>query len=91
MQVQSFAHAPHKHDFLQLAQKDPYWGERKYLDIFFSLSIYYPLKKMYQDTFEEDDLIAEVELVAQARYSQNNDVDDGFDTEGKDLEKVFLP
>lgn len=38
---------------------------------------------MYQDTFEEDDLIAEVELVAQARYSQNNDVDDGFDTEGK--------
>lgn len=37
---------------------------------------------MYQDTFEEDDLIAEVELVAQARYSQNNDVDDGFDTEG---------
>lgn len=38
---------------------------------------------MYQDTFEDDDLIAEVELVAQARYSQNNDVDDGFDTEGK--------
>lgn len=37
---------------------------------------------MYQDTFEEDDLIAEVELVAQARYSQNNDVDDKFDTEG---------
>ncbi|ORE10107.1 hypothetical protein BCV72DRAFT_39453 [Rhizopus microsporus var. microsporus] len=36
---------------------------------------------MYQDTFEEDDLIAEVELVAQARYSQNNDVDDKFDTE----------
>ncbi|KAG2229543.1 RNA polymerase I-associated factor PAF67-domain-containing protein [Thamnidium elegans] len=36
---------------------------------------------MYQDTFEEDDLIAEVELVAQARYSQNNEVDDGFDTE----------
>lgn len=38
---------------------------------------------MYQDTFEDDDLIAEVELVAQARYSRNNDVDDGFDTEGK--------
>jgi translation initiation factor 3 subunit L len=38
---------------------------------------------MYQDTFEEDDLIAEVELVAQARYSQHNELDDGFDTEGK--------
>ena len=37
---------------------------------------------MYQDTFEEDDLIAEVELVAQARYSQSNEVDDAFDTEG---------
>lgn len=38
---------------------------------------------MYQDTFEEDDLIAEVELVAQARYSSNVEVDDKFDTEGK--------
>lgn len=37
---------------------------------------------MYQDTFEEDDLIAEVELVAQARYSSNAEVDDKFDTEG---------
>ncbi|EIE77654.1 hypothetical protein G6F46_004206 [Rhizopus delemar] len=36
---------------------------------------------MYQDTFEEDDLIAEVELVAQARYSSNAEVDDKFDTE----------
>lgn len=34
------------------------------------------------DTFEEDDLVAEVELVAQARYSQNNDADDAFDAEG---------
>lgn len=46
---------------------------------------------MYQDTFEDDDLIAEVELVAQARYSQNNDIDDGFDTEGTfGTEKTFL-
>lgn len=37
---------------------------------------------MYQDTFEEDDLIAEVELVTQARYSGNNEVDDKYDTEG---------
>lgn len=37
---------------------------------------------MYQDTFEEDDLIAEVELVTQARYSENNEVDDKYDTEG---------
>ncbi|KAG0785682.1 hypothetical protein G6F22_007879 [Rhizopus arrhizus] len=36
---------------------------------------------MYQDTFEEDDLIAEVELVTQARYSENNEVDDKYDTE----------
>ncbi|KAL0077982.1 RNA polymerase I-associated factor PAF67-domain-containing protein [Phycomyces blakesleeanus] len=34
---------------------------------------------MYQDTFEEDDLVAEVELVAQARYSQQSDVEDNFD------------
>lgn len=37
---------------------------------------------MYQDTFEEDDLVAEVELVAQARYSTADDLDDGFDAEG---------
>lgn len=37
---------------------------------------------MYQDNFEDDDLMAEVELVAQARYSQNANVDDTFDTEG---------
>lgn len=37
---------------------------------------------MYQDNFEEDDLVAEVELVAQVRYSQSADLDDGFDTEG---------
>ncbi|KAI8981055.1 RNA polymerase I-associated factor PAF67-domain-containing protein [Pilobolus umbonatus] len=36
---------------------------------------------MYQDTFEDDDLIAEVELVAQARYSRNDDIDDNFDVE----------
>lgn len=45
---------------------------------------------MYQDTFEDDDLIAEVELVAQARYSQNNDIDDGFDTEGTLQKKNFF-
>lgn len=38
--------------------------------------------RMYQDTFEEDDLVAEVELVAQARYSTADDLDDGFDAEG---------
>lgn len=37
---------------------------------------------MYQDTFEEDDLVAEVELVAQARYSEHPDFDDDFDAEG---------
>lgn len=37
---------------------------------------------MYQDNFEDDDLMAEVELVAQARYAQNSNVDDSFDTEG---------
>ncbi|KAF7730167.1 hypothetical protein EC973_002775 [Apophysomyces ossiformis] len=36
---------------------------------------------MYQDTFEEDDLIAEIELVAHARYSQNIEIDDGFEAE----------
>ncbi|CDS09409.1 hypothetical protein LRAMOSA10769 [Lichtheimia ramosa] len=36
---------------------------------------------MYQDTFEEDDLVAEVELVAQARYSEHPDFDDDFDAE----------
>lgn len=45
---------------------------------------------MYQDTFEDDDLIAEVELVAQARYSQNNDVDDGFDTEGRQSREISV-
>jgi hypothetical protein len=44
---------------------------------------------MYQDTFEEDDLIAEVELVAQARYSQHNELDDGFDTEGKEIGRLY--
>lgn len=44
---------------------------------------------MYQDTFEDDDLIAEVELVAQARYSQNNDIDDGFDSEGTLIKNFF--
>ncbi|KAF7729262.1 hypothetical protein EC973_004792 [Apophysomyces ossiformis] len=33
---------------------------------------------MYQDTFEDDDLVAEVELVAQACYSPKSDIDDGF-------------
>lgn len=37
---------------------------------------------MYQDTFEDDDLIAEVELVTQETFTQNNDMDDGFDAEG---------
>lgn len=45
---------------------------------------------MYQDTFEEDDLIAEVELVAQARYSQSNEVDDAFDTEGENKKKTIF-
>ncbi|KAI9311986.1 RNA polymerase I-associated factor PAF67-domain-containing protein [Dichotomocladium elegans] len=36
---------------------------------------------MYQDTFEEDDLMAEVELVAQARYASNADYDDDFDVD----------
>ncbi|KAI7867649.1 RNA polymerase I-associated factor PAF67-domain-containing protein [Spinellus fusiger] len=34
---------------------------------------------MYQDTFEEDDLVAEVELVAQARYTHHSDIEDSFD------------
>jgi translation initiation factor 3 subunit L len=38
---------------------------------------------MYQDTFEDDDLIAEVELVTQDSFTQSNDMDDGFDAEGK--------
>lgn len=38
---------------------------------------------MYQDTFEEDDLIAEVELVTQTRYSSRNELDDKYDNEGK--------
>lgn len=37
---------------------------------------------MYQDNFEDDNLMAEVELVTQARYSDRSDVDDRFDTEG---------
>ncbi|KAI9269184.1 RNA polymerase I-associated factor PAF67-domain-containing protein [Phascolomyces articulosus] len=36
---------------------------------------------MYNDAFEEDDLVAEVELVAQARYSRNADLEDGFNDE----------
>ena len=37
---------------------------------------------MYNDAYEDDDLVAEVELVTQARYSGNADLDDGFDGEG---------
>lgn len=44
---------------------------------------------MYQDTFEEDDLVAEVELVAQARYSEHADFDDDFEAEGT-LYRVVL-
>ncbi|KAI8377870.1 RNA polymerase I-associated factor PAF67-domain-containing protein [Radiomyces spectabilis] len=36
---------------------------------------------MYQDTFEEDDLLAEVEFVTQVHYSQTTDLDDGFEAE----------
>ncbi|CAO3653912.1 unnamed protein product [Cunninghamella echinulata] len=36
---------------------------------------------MYQDTYEDDDLIAEVELVTQESFTQNNNLDDGFDAE----------
>jgi hypothetical protein len=38
---------------------------------------------MYQDTFEDDDLIAEVELVTQESFTQNMDLDDSFDAEGR--------
>lgn len=56
-------------------------GEYDYFSVPWCIS--FSLKdKMYQDTFEEDDLIAEVELVTQARYSENNEVDDKYDTEG---------
>lgn len=44
---------------------------------------------MYQDTFEEDDLVAEVELVAQARYSEHADFDDDFEAEGTLYTFVF--
>jgi hypothetical protein len=37
---------------------------------------------MYHDNYEEDDLAAEVELVTSAQYTQDADVDDGFDSEG---------
>lgn len=40
---------------------------------------------MYNDAFEEDDLVAEVELVAQARYSRNADLEDGFNDEGNKI------
>ncbi|CAO3671331.1 unnamed protein product [Rhizopus stolonifer] len=36
---------------------------------------------MYQDAFEEDDLIAEVELVTQTRYSKSIETNDKFDVE----------
>jgi translation initiation factor 3 subunit L len=46
---------------------------------------------MYQDTFEDDDLIAEVELVTQESFTQNMDMDDSFDAEGRYMNDELMP
>ncbi|KAL0074830.1 RNA polymerase I-associated factor PAF67-domain-containing protein [Phycomyces blakesleeanus] len=43
---------------------------------------------MYQDNFEEDDLIAEVEFVEQEVYAKRSPTDDGFDTEGASVQSA---
>jgi hypothetical protein len=45
---------------------------------------------MYHDNYEEDDLAAEVELVTSAQYTQDADVEDGFDAEGNLFNNVML-